>query len=135
MLDGLDQAAVIQRAQQIVEQTVLQRMAQRQVVARRLDEARRVYAAWLQRLDRHFAQPDQNLYSEATLARKVRQAEAAATALEQEWAAIEAAEEAAAAQLPRLRQFLADTHQWWRHFLEARESLVATYPGPHRGGA
>jgi site-specific DNA recombinase len=118
-LTELNVNAVVAEAIRYAEQTVWHQTARQQQAARRLAEARQLHAAWLERLNQHLLHPEQSLYSEDTLARQIREAEARLEAAQADVDAIAAAVQNVAAQRARLEAFLAHADRWWQTFLAA----------------
>ncbi len=110
--------AVVTTARQLAAESLFQRRTRAANIPRQLDDAERVRTAWLARLDDYFRHPANSLYSESVLAEKVRDADERCHRLRDQLADLSAAEADAAAQLADLEQFLADSHHWWRRFLD-----------------
>ncbi|MDA8206042.1 MAG: recombinase family protein [Thermaerobacter sp.] len=118
-LRQIDQDAVIVEARRIAEQSLFQRRARASQLTKKIADAERIHSGWLQRLDAFFVDPDKSLYSEAVLAAKVRESEQRLTDLTAQKAELDHVQADIAAQLADLERFLANTTDWWQHFLEA----------------
>ncbi len=115
----VDEAALIAHARRVAEEALFQTRLRAQDLRRRAEEAERLRAAWLARLERHLVDPAASLYREATLAEELRKAEARCEALRAELDALATEEAAAAQQVDAFCDFLRTSQHWWALFLRA----------------
>lgn len=80
---------------------------------------RRVLSAWAERLDTYFAAPENSLYSEEFLARKVREHQDTLARLEAERDALRRSASAAKQQKQDLYRFSRRAREWFKLFLDA----------------
>lgn len=84
-----------------------------------LRKSRKVYKAWVQRLDAYFADPDASLYSEDLLASKVKEYEALCSKLENELREVKEESQAQKWQREHLKEFSRRAPEWYKMFSES----------------
>lgn len=118
-LSHIDHEAILAEARQQAERALWAQTTRKDRLERQLREAQRLHAAWLERLDRHLLHPEQSLYSEDTLAAKVRETERRVAELQEELAELDRTQVDVAQHHARLTQFLQSAGDWWETFLQA----------------
>lgn len=95
----LDTEEALREVRQRVERALFTKTAREPVVVQKLEEAKRLRKAWIDRLEQHLANPEGSLYSEATIAERIREHETRIAELSEELRRIRESRESAAAAL------------------------------------